>query len=157
MDFDKTKWRLTRVNAGHKLCPTYPELLIVPEKISDDQLQKIATFRSSKRFPAVVWKSKINDCVIARSSQPNVGLLAWRLAEDEQLFKLIANNCYKPSVSSNHDEQQQQQQDGILLIIDARARSVALANRVKGGGYEYSEYYTNCEIQFMNLENIHLI
>jgi myotubularin-related protein 3/4 len=45
----------------------------------------------------------------------------------------------------------------MLLIIDARFRSVALANRVKGGGYEYSEYYTNCEIQFMNLENIHVI
>ena len=45
----------------------------------------------------------------------------------------------------------------MLLIIDARSRSVALANRVKGGGYEYSEYYTNCEIQFMNLENIHVI
>jgi hypothetical protein len=43
------------------------------------------------------------------------------------------------------------------LIIDARFRTVALANRVKGGGYEYSEYYTNCEIQFMNLENIHVI
>lgn len=45
----------------------------------------------------------------------------------------------------------------MLLIIDARTRTVALANRVKGGGYEYSEYYTNCEIQFMNIENIHVI
>ena len=43
------------------------------------------------------------------------------------------------------------------MIIDARFSSVALANRMKGGGYEYSEYYTNCEIQFMNLENIHVI
>jgi myotubularin-related protein 3/4 len=110
MEFDTTKWRLTRVNVGHKLCQTYPELLIVPEKISDDQLQKIANFRSSKRFPAVVWKSKINDCVIARSSQPNVGLLAWRLAEDEQLFKLIANNCYSNNNASPIQQQQQQQQ-----------------------------------------------
>jgi len=45
----------------------------------------------------------------------------------------------------------------MLLIIDARFRSVALANRVKGGGYEYTEYYTNCDLQFMNLENIHVI
>ena len=62
MDFDKTKWRITRVNVGQKFCQTYPELLIVKGKISDDQLLKIANFRSSKRFSAVVWKSKINDC-----------------------------------------------------------------------------------------------
>jgi myotubularin-related protein 3/4 len=58
------------------------------------QTKNITTFRSSKLFPAVVWRSKINGAVIARSSQPNVGLLGWRLAEDELLIKTIAD-CYK--------------------------------------------------------------
>jgi hypothetical protein len=40
----------------------------------------------------------------------------------------------------------------MILIIDARFRSEA--NRVKGGGFEYSEYYTNCELQFMNIHVI---
>lgn len=146
MKFDTKLWRLSEVNKKFELCPSYPESLIVPKCITDEQLRKIACFRSSKRFPTVTWRSRKNGAVLARSSQPNVGLLAWRLNEDELLLKAIAESCDpKPKDQS------------LLLIIDARFRSVALANRVKGGGYEYTEYYTNSEIQFMNLENIHVI
>ncbi len=44
-----------------------------------------------------------------------------------------------------------------LLILDARSYTAALANRAKGGGFEYPPYYTNCDVQFMNLPNIHVI
>lgn len=44
-----------------------------------------------------------------------------------------------------------------LLIIDARSYTAAMANRAKGGGCECSEYYQRCEVQFMNLANIHSI
>lgn len=44
-----------------------------------------------------------------------------------------------------------------MLIIDARSYTAAMANRAKGGGCECSEYYQRCEIQFMNLANIHSI
>lgn len=141
--------------------------------MSEDQLKKIASFRSSKRFPAVVWRSKSNGAVLARSSQPNVGLLGWRLNEDELLVKAIAdssclgNNTKAKMIDSMVDQVSDSKAVSItaagssaeaqLLIIDARCRSVALANRVKGGGYEYAEYYSNSEIQFMNLENIHVI
>ncbi len=67
--------------------------------MSDDQIKKIASFRSSKRFPAVVWRNRSNGAVLARSSQPNVGLLAWRLNEDEQLIKAIADCSYLPSMT----------------------------------------------------------
>ncbi|CAF1036361.1 unnamed protein product [Brachionus calyciflorus] len=144
MKFDSKHWRLSEVNKKFELCPSYPDFLIVPKSISDEQLRKVACFRSSKRFPAVTWRSKKNGAVLARSSQPNVGLLAWRLNEDELLLRAIADSCGSKDSPG-------------LLIIDARFRSVAFANRVKGGGYEYTDYYTNCEIQFMNLENIHVI
>ena len=221
MKFDPKIWRLSEVNKKYELCSTYPETVIVPRCINDEQLKKIACFRSSKRFPAVVWRSRKTGAVLARSSQPNVGLLAWRLNEDELLLKALADCCSLPpkqhhshhssssSSSSNHHSSKEKIPESnnsslpptststtsttttttttttntptvngsvdagkqaigqsstatgattaMLLIIDARFRSVALANRVKGGGYEYSEYYTNCEIQFMNLENIHVI
>ena len=244
MKFDSKIWRISDVNKKFELCPTYPEQVIVPKSITDEQLKKIACFRSSKRFPVVVWRSKINGAVLARSSQPNVGLLAWRLNEDEQLIKAISDSCssnnnkslnVNGSSYSNYNNSNSNNMNGsnsnnnntnnvsnstikanlsvnglsngntsingnlnandsnnkstttstststsqgkqpfflfnilnhflkilfsepMLLIIDARFRTVALANRVKGGGYEYSEYYTNCEIQFMNLENIHVI
>lgn len=44
-----------------------------------------------------------------------------------------------------------------MLIIDARSYTAAMANRAKGGGCECSEYYLRCEVQFMNLANIHSI
>lgn len=44
-----------------------------------------------------------------------------------------------------------------MLIADARSYAVAYANRAKGGGFEYPEYYTNADIQFMNLPNIHTV
>lgn len=44
-----------------------------------------------------------------------------------------------------------------MLIIDARSYTAAMANRAKGGGCECSEYYPGCEVQFMNLANIHSI
>jgi hypothetical protein len=70
--------------------------------MSDEQIKKTASFRSSKRFPAVVWRSKVNGAVIARSSQPNVGLLAWRLNEDELLIKAIADCSYLNNNKSQH-------------------------------------------------------
>ncbi|CAL8079238.1 unnamed protein product [Orchesella dallaii] len=44
-----------------------------------------------------------------------------------------------------------------LLILDARSYTTAVANRARGGGCECLEYYPRCEIQFMNLANIHSI
>ncbi|KRT84772.1 tyrosine phosphatase, partial [Oryctes borbonicus] len=41
--------------------------------------------------------------------------------------------------------------------MDARSYTTAVANRARGGGCECPEYYPNCEIQFMNLANIHSI
>lgn len=44
-----------------------------------------------------------------------------------------------------------------VLIVDARSYTTAVANRARGGGCECPEYYPQCEIQFMNLANIHTI
>lgn len=41
--------------------------------------------------------------------------------------------------------------------MDARSFSTALVNRARGGGVECHEYYQDCEIEFMNLPNIHTI
>lgn len=44
-----------------------------------------------------------------------------------------------------------------LLIIDARSYASAVTNRARGGGCECTEYYTEADIDFMNLGNIHTI
>lgn len=42
-----------------------------------------------------------------------------------------------------------------LQIYDARPYLAALANKAKGKGFEDIKNYKNCEIAFMQIENIH--
>lgn len=43
-----------------------------------------------------------------------------------------------------------------LIIYDARSYINALANRVNKGGFENTkDHYTNCEIKFCDIDNIH--
>ena len=44
-----------------------------------------------------------------------------------------------------------------LLIIDARNYSAAQLNRLRGGGFEYMEYYDQSQIRFMDLPNLHAV
>ncbi|XP_076057097.1 phosphatidylinositol-3,5-bisphosphate 3-phosphatase MTMR3 isoform X2 [Oratosquilla oratoria] len=178
-------WRISKANIDFQLCPTYPRKLVVPASINDNILESVARFRSAKRIPAVVWRHP-NGAVVARCSQPEVGWLGWRSSEDEDLVKAIAEACAfdSPSgginngaslvsVRSNEkdattptsdipslcDLPEAKAQTDIkkVLIVDARSYATAVANRARGGGCECPEYYPACEIQFMNLANIHTI
>jgi myotubularin-related protein 1/2 len=46
---------------------------------------------------------------------------------------------------------------GKLAIMDARPKVNAMANMAKGGGYESEEYYVNSEVNFLNIQNIHVM
>ena len=41
------------------------------------------------------------------------------------------------------------------MIYDARPKLNAQANRIKGGGWEDSKNYRNCNIEFCDIDNIH--
>lgn len=181
MNFDlKNAWRISYINDEYEACPSYPEIHIVPACISDEDLKSVASFRSMRRFPSVVWRDQRSGAVISRCSQPEIGWLGWRKTEDENLLQAIALACAKnPGTSSKppinteiseltdgtqveKNEMTMGMRDNAInahrmLIIDARSYSAAIANRAKGGGCECAEYYPNCEIQFMNLANIHSI
>jgi len=178
-------WRVSMANLDHKLCPTYPQEILLPASISDSVLEKVAQFRSARRIPAVVWRNTANGAVLARCSQPEVGWLGWRSSEDEELVRAVAEACaYDSGTNSRHSSGSdisagsfdQPCQSGDIpslkdlsaeaaargevrkvLIIDARSYAAAVGNRARGGGVECPEYYPNAEILFMNLANIHRI
>ncbi|XP_076632772.1 phosphatidylinositol-3,5-bisphosphate 3-phosphatase MTMR4 isoform X1 [Colletes latitarsis] len=161
-------WRISQINKDYRMCPSYPPLLLVPACISDAILDMAAKFRSSRRIPAVVWRHVNNGAVIARSSQPEVGWLGWRSAEDEALLKALSHACsYDKGESTMVDSPITYPNAGVngtttnntkkVLIVDARSYTTAVANRARGGGCECPEYYPSCDIQFMNLPNIHSI
>lgn len=147
MKFDESpvRWRQCSANQNYELCETYPKYVIVPSGIDDVLLKSSADFRSNQRFPVVVWRHQKNGAVIARSSQPQVGVLGWRKKEDEMLLEQIMKACSGGEDSSNKK----------LLIIDCRSYTAAYSNRIRSGGYEFVEYYPFCEMSWMRLVNIH--
>ncbi|XP_011501347.1 PREDICTED: myotubularin-related protein 3 isoform X1 [Ceratosolen solmsi marchali] len=161
-------WRISQINKDYQMCPSYPPHLLVPACITDKILDDVAKFRSSRRIPAVVWRHVNNGAVIARSSQPEVGWLGWRSSEDEDLLKALSDACsYDRGESTIIDSPVNYSDPGDepipavttkkVLIVDARSYTTAVANRARGGGCECPEYYPSCDIQFMNLPNIHSI
>ncbi|MCO5597457.1 hypothetical protein L7F22_051535 [Adiantum nelumboides] len=137
-------WRICEANSSFTLSPTYPPLLIVPSSISDEEVQQAAAFRARARLPVVSWRHSENGAVLARSSQPLVGImLNNRSNADERLVHAL---CFR---SKSSDERRK------LYIADARPRKNALANGAMGGGSESSSNYFQSEVVFLGIDNIH--
>ncbi|XP_019941396.2 phosphatidylinositol-3,5-bisphosphate 3-phosphatase MTMR4 isoform X2 [Paralichthys olivaceus] len=185
MGFDTQNiWRVSDINCNFKLCSSYPQKLLVPIWITDKELESVASFRSWKRIPVVVYRHQKNGVVIARCSQPEISWWGWRNTDDEYLVTSIAKACQMdagakgtcgapacrqrgeaPDSSDSDFDSSLTGGSGCddntvpqkLLILDARSYTAAVANRAKGGGCECEEYYPNCEVMFMGMANIHAI
>lgn len=108
-----------------RVCPTYPEKIIVPKGITDDDIRKGAPYRSIGRFPAVIWRCRKTRAVLMRSSQPQVGILSWRNPTDEKIIE--------EAVKASRIEGEEKKQ---FIIMDARGYTSAFANRARSGGFE---------------------
>ncbi|XP_057733496.1 phosphatidylinositol-3-phosphatase myotubularin-1-like isoform X1 [Arachis stenosperma] len=136
-------WRISSINSNYKMCASYPFALVVPKIISDDEVLLASNFRARGRLPVVSWCHLGTGAVLARSSQPLVGLMMnMRSNMDE---KLVAALCSKLDDGSRRK----------LYIADARPRKNALANGAMGGGSESSSNYFQSEIVFFGIDNIH--
>ena len=90
----------------HRLCPSYPKLLIVPKCYTHDRLRKIAKFRKSGRLPAVVWRlvatsSRVCDYFFYHLGTRNL-VVSWFEAANRRLVCGIGENkkmknCWKTS------------------------------------------------------------
>ncbi|KAG8455632.1 hypothetical protein GDO86_001725 [Hymenochirus boettgeri] len=102
MGFDmENAWRISNINEKFRLCPSYPQELIVPAWITDKELESVACFRSWKRIPAVVYRHQSNGAVISRCGQPEVSWWGWRNADDEHLVQSVAKACATGSSRSS--------------------------------------------------------
>ncbi|XP_075069449.1 phosphatidylinositol-3,5-bisphosphate 3-phosphatase MTMR3 isoform X2 [Mixophyes fleayi] len=102
MGFDMDNaWRISNINEKFRLCSSYPQELIVPAWITDKELESVASFRSWKRIPAVVYRHQSNGAVIARCGQPEVSWWGWRNADDEHLVQSVARACASDNSGSS--------------------------------------------------------
>ncbi|XP_032886139.1 myotubularin-related protein 1-like isoform X2 [Amblyraja radiata] len=135
-------WTISKVNSNYELCDTYPAIVVMPTNVKDDDLCKVAAFRTSGRFPVLSWIHPETQATITRCSQPMVGPNDKRCKEDEKYLQTIMD-----ANAQSHK----------LTIFDARQNSVADANKAKGGGYESESAYSNAELVFLEIHNIHVI
>ncbi|XP_075448576.1 phosphatidylinositol-3,5-bisphosphate 3-phosphatase MTMR2 isoform X2 [Ascaphus truei] len=135
-------WRITRINERYDLCDTYPGCLVVPVNISDDELRKVASFRTRDRILVLSWIHPESQAAITRCSQPMVGVNGKRSKDDEKYLQSIMD-----ANAQSHK----------VFIFDARPSVNAIANKAKGGGYESEDAYQNAELVFLDIHNIHVM
>eukprot|EP00602_Paraphysomonas_sp_CaronLab_P004242 CAMPEP_0185028042 /NCGR_PEP_ID=MMETSP1103-20130426/13482_1 /TAXON_ID=36769 /ORGANISM="Paraphysomonas bandaiensis, Strain Caron Lab Isolate" /LENGTH=831 /DNA_ID=CAMNT_0027562281 /DNA_START=33 /DNA_END=2528 /DNA_ORIENTATION=+ len=146
-------WRVSTMNDKYKLCPSYPRLVVVPSRITDDELFAVAAFRAGQRFPILSWVSKDSGASIWRSAQPKIGAYG-SCVQDETYLDIIAHSCV-----SRLSPEGLIKTSGVPLlhILDCRPKTSAMANRAAGAGYEPSANYPNTKLDFMNIGNIHVM
>lgn len=173
---DESFWRLTTLNEDYKLCPSYPNTIIVPGPISDNVVKHASKFRSKQRIPAIVYKHKlnVNGNVIARCAQPLVGLnIQNRSIQDEKLIGEIFKSQERERLSKIDEENGFVEQPQRNLIVDLRPLTNAMAQHALGAGTENIDNYkgkpnnengTNdnepirhVDKIFCNIDNIHVM
>ncbi|KAJ0489317.1 putative phosphoric monoester hydrolase [Helianthus annuus] len=138
-------WRISDVNATYDMSATYPFSLLLPKSIRDEDVLQACKFRARCRLPAISWCDARTGAVLARSSQPLVGLMMnMRSNADENLVGALCTQL--PDGKRGRRK---------LYIADARPRKNALANGAMGGGSESSSNYFQSEIVFFGIDNIH--
>jgi len=137
--------RYCYVNRNFEMCPTYPQFLIEPSKMSDDELKQSSSYRTKGRLPIFTYyyngnadKNLKGIPTLWRSAQNKRGLMGnKRSISDEKLLNVIS------------------EMSGKLYIYDCRPKLNALVNRVNGGGYENVDHYNNVSLNFCEIDNIH--
>lgn len=93
-------WRISNINKDYSFSPTYPSVLVVPNRISDSTLRYAGKHRTRYRVPTLSYLHPVNNCSITRSSQPRVGLTNNRNAQDEALVAACFSNPYFQEAAS---------------------------------------------------------
>lgn len=140
----ETYWRVSNINEDYKYCSSYPNILLVPSTISDNVLKHAGKFRSKLRIPSVVYRHRasVNGNVIARCSQPLVGLnLQNRSIQDEKLISEIFKCQERERFDSLSVEDVLRSQPQRNLLVDLRPLTNAMAQHALGAGTENIDNY----------------
>jgi myotubularin-related protein 5/13 len=61
-------FRVSTVNFRYQVAMSYPALLLVPSKISDESLRRYARCHRHSRFPTITWRHSKNNSLLLRGS-----------------------------------------------------------------------------------------
>eukprot|EP01090_Pellita_catalonica_P023734 TRINITY_DN9933_c0_g1_i1.p1 TRINITY_DN9933_c0_g1~~TRINITY_DN9933_c0_g1_i1.p1 ORF type:complete len:726 (+),score=99.52 TRINITY_DN9933_c0_g1_i1:348-2525(+) len=145
-------WRICGTNSEFALCESYPRSFITPMSVSDRDLSLVAEYRSRGRLPVLVWKHPNTSATLFRCSQPLGGIRGKKNIKDQEFFQAMISNNKQMSQKAS---QKRLHGNGKLYFMDARPKVNAMVNKLKGAGYESISAYENCEIRFLDIDNIH--
>ncbi|XP_023287168.1 myotubularin-related protein 7-like isoform X2 [Seriola lalandi dorsalis] len=134
-------WVTTAANSEYRVCDTYPSELFVPKSATPTIIDGSSRFRSRRRFPALSYFHQDTLAAVCRCSQPLSGF-SGRCQEDEMMLQAVM----KSNPGSDY-----------IYVVDTRPKLNAMANRAAGKGYENEDHYTNIKLQFIGIENIHVM
>lgn len=134
-------WVATAANSEYRVCDTYPSQLFVPKSATPAVIVGSSRFRSRGRFPALSFFHQDTLAAVCRCSQPLSGF-SGRCQEDEMMLQAVM----KSNPGSDY-----------IYVVDTRPKLNAMANRAAGKGYENEDHYTNIKLQFIGIENIHVM
>uniref|UniRef100_UPI003AAB719B myotubularin-related protein 7b n=1 Tax=Centroberyx gerrardi TaxID=166262 RepID=UPI003AAB719B len=134
-------WVTTAANSEYRVCDTYPSELFVPKSATPAVIVGSSRFRSRGRFPALSYFHQDTLATVCRCSQPLSGF-SGRCQEDEMMLQAVM----KSNPGSDY-----------IYVVDTRPKLNAMANRAAGKGYENEDHYTNIKLQFIGIENIHVM
>ncbi|KAM3865052.1 myotubularin-related protein 7b [Diretmus argenteus] len=134
-------WVTTAANSEYRVCDTYPSELFVPKSATPGIIVGSSRFRSRGRFPALAYFHQDTLAAVCRCSQPLSGF-SGRCQEDE----IMLQSVMKSNPGSDY-----------IYVVDTRPKLNAMANRAAGKGYESEDHYTNIKLQFIGIENIHVM
>ena len=136
---------LDKVAEKFKLTVTsYPNMLVIPKGLSDDELRKCFLFREKGRLPALTYvHTEDGKCQASlwRSSQCKSGVTSSRCMEDEKFISQI----FGITNSANG------------IIYDARPYVNAMFNKFNGKGYHNEVNYKQTNVKFLDIPNIHAV
>lgn len=149
IDFTTSKYFRLFKNTDYGVCSTYPELIIVPKTMRDNQVIACSKFRTKNRLPALSYYHQATGCSMWRCSQCMNGMMNNRVIEDENMLVELGRTSVNERNIINNSK---------VIIYDARPKLNAQANKyIKNGGFEDIRYYKNCEIIFCDIDNIHKV
>uniref|UniRef100_G3PVV8 Myotubularin phosphatase domain-containing protein n=1 Tax=Gasterosteus aculeatus aculeatus TaxID=481459 RepID=G3PVV8_GASAC len=134
-------WVATVANSEYRVCDTYPSQLFVPKSATTALIVGSSRFRSRGRFPVLSYFHQDTLAAVCRCSQPLSGF-SGRSQDDEMMLQVMM----KSNPGSDY-----------IYVVDTRPKLNAMANRAAGKGYENEDHYTNIKLQFIGIENIHVM
>ncbi|XP_035875683.1 myotubularin-related protein 5 isoform X2 [Phyllostomus discolor] len=118
-------FRVSPVNRMYAICRSYPGLLIVPQSVQDNALQRVSRCYRQNRFPVVCWRSGRSKAVLLRSG----GLHGKGVVG---LFK--AQNAPSPG-QSQADSSSLEQEKYLQAVVSSMPRYADMSGRNTLSGF----------------------